>query len=63
MKILHVIFHVLGMIAIVILTVLISTEIHSENKKIIAYILIGFIAIALIWKGRRDFGYIIKTIK
>jgi hypothetical protein len=48
MKILHVILHVLALIAMVILTVLISTDIHSENKKIVAYLL-------LIWKGRRDF--------
>ena len=47
MKILNIIFNVLALIAMVILTVLISTEIHSENKKIAAYVLIGFIAVAL----------------
>jgi uncharacterized membrane-anchored protein len=62
-KILQVIFFVLTWIALVILTVLIATEVHSENKRIIAFLLIGFIAVTLIFKGRREFGAINKTIK
>jgi positive regulator of sigma E activity len=59
----QVMFYVLKWIALVVLTILFTTEVHSENKRIIAFLLIGFIAVTLILEGRRDFGSINKTIK
>jgi len=42
-------------IALVVLTILFTTEVHSDSKKIIMFLLIGFIAVTLILEGRRDF--------
>jgi hypothetical protein len=53
MKILQVIFYTLNWIALIILTVLITKEVHSDNKKIIMFILIGLIAVKLIFEGRQ----------
>lgn len=63
MKILQVIFYVLSWIALVILTFFITTEVQSDNKKIIMFLLIGFIAVTLILEGRRNFKPNNKTIK
>jgi hypothetical protein len=38
-----------------------ATEVHSEGKKIIMFLLIGFIAVTLIFEGRRDFKTNIKN--
>lgn len=59
----QVMFYVLKWIALVVLTILFTTEVHSENKKTIVFLLIGFIAVTLILEGKRDFGSINKTIK
>ena len=59
----RVMFYVFKWIALVALSILFTTEVHSENKKIIAFLLIGFIAVTLILEGKRDFGSINKTIK
>ena len=59
----QVIFYVFKWIALVFLTILFTTEVHSQSKKIIMFLLIGFIAITLILEGRRDFKNINKSIK
>ena len=61
--IIQVIFYVFKWIALIFLTILFTTEVHSDGKKIIMFLLIGFIAVTLIWEGRRDFKTINKSIK
>ena len=61
MKTLKVIFYVLKWLALVFLTYLMATEVHSEGKKIIMFLLIGFIAVTLVFEGRRDFKTDIKN--
>ena len=61
--IIRVIFYVFKWIALVVLTILFTTEVHSDSKKIIIFLLIGFIAVTLILEGRRDFKTINKSIK
>jgi hypothetical protein len=63
MKILQVIFYVLKWLALFFLTYLMTTEVHSESKKIIMFLLIGFIAVTLVFDGRRNFKPDNKTIK
>jgi hypothetical protein len=55
MKIPQVIFYILKWLALVFLTYLMTTEVHSGSKKIIIFLLIGFIAVTLIFDGRRNF--------
>lgn len=59
----QVIFYVFKWIALVVLTILFTTEVHSDSKKIIMFLLIGFIAVILILEGRRDFKNVNKSIK
>jgi hypothetical protein len=55
MKIQQVIFYILKWIALVILTILSTTEVQSGNSKIIMYVLILFIAVTLVIEGRKEF--------
>jgi hypothetical protein len=55
MKKQKVIFYILKWISLIFLSFLLAEEVHSENKKIIMFFLIGFIAAILIWEGIRDF--------
>jgi hypothetical protein len=55
MKKRQVILYVIKWIALIYLTILSTTEVRSDNKKIIMLLLIGFIAIGLILEGIREF--------
>jgi uncharacterized membrane protein len=55
MKKLMILFYVFKWIALILLTFLTVNEIHSENRKIIIFLLVIFIAAGLVVEGRREF--------
>jgi hypothetical protein len=55
MKKQQVIFYVLKWIAYVVITILFITEVHSDSKKVIMFLLIGIVAVILVLEGIRDF--------
>lgn len=63
MKKQKVIFYVFKWIALIFLSFLLANEVHSENKKTMMFLLIGFVAAILIWEGIRDFKTNKKTTK
>jgi hypothetical protein len=55
MKTQKIVFYVLKWIALVVIAILYTAEVHSGSKRIIMFLLIGFIFFTLIREGIRDF--------
>jgi surface polysaccharide O-acyltransferase-like enzyme len=55
MKKWKVLFYVFKWMVLVLLTYLITIEVHSERRKILVFLLVIFVAAGLVIEGRREF--------